>query len=290
MFLRIDHLTRYEYSEPVAFAPHALYLRPRESPRQRLHEFALTVTPAARRIATDDPLDNALDWAFFPPEPRSSTLEVRSTLLVETLDANPFDFFLSPGALNFPFGYDAAERTALAPCLAPRADSPPAPELRRWLDRHLPHPPAETVSFLTALNSATGRALRYGRREEPGIQSAAETLACGSGTCRDYAVFLIELCRALGLAARFVSGYVYEAPDPGAPRPVQPDMHAWAEVYLPGAGWRGVDPTRGILCDDTYVPVAHTATAESVNPIQGTFYAARPVTSQLTHRLMIEKL
>lgn len=290
MFLRLVHLTRYDYSEPVSFAPHALYLRPRETSRQRLHHFALEISPTARRIATNDPLDNALDWAFFAPENPATKLEFRSELLVETLDANPFDFFLKPTALTFPFHYDAAEQTALLPCLTLRADSPAPEFLRAWLEQNLPSPPTETVPFLMAINSAVHRVLAYTRREEQGIQSAADTLARGSGSCRDYAVLLIELCRALGLAARFVSGYLYEPAASGAAPPLSPAMHAWAEVYLPGAGWRGLDATRGIFCDDSFVPLAHAAFAENVNPIQGTFYGPATVTSRLTTILSVEKL
>lgn len=138
MFLRIVHLSRYEYSEAVSFAPHALYLRPRESTRQRLHHFALELTPAARRIATNDPLDNAVDWAYFAVENPATRLEVRSELMVETLDHNPFDFFLKPTALTFPFRYDPAEHIALAPCLTPRADSPAPEFLHAWLEQNLP--------------------------------------------------------------------------------------------------------------------------------------------------------
>ena len=289
MFIRIAHVTRYDYAQPVSFAPHALYLRPRETSRQRLHDFSLEISPSARRIATNDTLDNALDWAFFAAENPATTLQFRSELMVETLDANPFDFFLKPTALSFPFTYDAAEIAALAPCLVPRADSPPAADLREWLNNHLPSPPSETVPFLMALNCAVQSALNYTRRDEQGIQSAAETMARGSGSCRDYAVMLIELCRMQGLAARFVSGYLFEvplanSPDSGAA------MHAWAEIYLPGAGWRGLDATRGIFCDDAFVPVAHSAFAESVNPIQGAFYGPPGVTSQLTTVLRVDKL
>lgn len=290
MFLRLAHLTRYEYSSPVSFAPHALYLRPRETPRQRLHEFRIEISPTARRIATTDPLDNALDWAFFAPENPATRLEFRTELMVETLDSNPFDFFLKPTVLSFPFAYDATEKIALIPSLTPRADSPPREVLLAWLGQHLPSPPAETVPYLIALNGAVHRALTYTRREEQGVQSAAETLSLGSGSCRDYAVFLIELCRALGLAARFISGYLYEPAATGATPALSPAMHAWVEVYLPGAGWRGLDPTRGIFCDDAFVPVAHASFAENVNPIQGTFYGPSNITSQLTTVLSVEKL
>ena len=290
MFIRLTHLTRYDYSQPVGFAPHALYLRPRETSRQRLHHFALEITPAARRIATTDALDNALDWAFFPPADRATRLEFRSELMVETLDANPFDFFLSPNALSFPFVYEDAERVALAPCLVPRADSPPPEVLREWLNGQLPTPPSETVPFLMALNSAVHRALTYTPRDEAGIQSATQTITRRSGSCRDYAAFLIELCRMLGLASRFVSGYLREPKAPNTTAIASQAMHAWAEVYLPGAGWRGLDPTRGIFCDDAFVPVAHAAIAETVSPIQGNFYGSPGVTSQLTTSLSVEKV
>jgi transglutaminase-like putative cysteine protease len=117
-----------------------------------------------------------------------------------------------------------------------------------------------------------------------------QTMSSGGGSCRDYAAFLVELCRALGLAARFVSGYLYEPRPPDGTSAAVQSMHAWAEVYLPGAGWRGLDPTRGIFCDDAFVPVAHAAMAESVNPIQGTFYGLPNTSSRLTTSVSVEKV
>jgi len=289
MFLRATHLTRYTYSQPVSFAPHALYLRPRETPRQRLHNFTLTLTPAAKIVSTGDASENALDWAYYPPTTLATTYDIHTAFLVETLDTNPFDFFLAPTATAFPFAYSPAEQFALAPALTPPA-AEATPLLLAWLSQHLPSRPGDTLALLTALNVAVKNSLRYNRRDEPGIQSAATTLALGSGTCRDYAVLFIELCRHLGLAARFVSGYLYEAqPTAGSPRFPTP-MHAWAEVYLPGAGWRGLDPTHGIFCDDTFISVAHAALAETVNPVQGGFYATHSVTSHLHNEIILEKL
>lgn len=285
MFLRISHLTRYDYSSPVSFAPHALYLRPRESARQRVHDFTLRVSPdPARLITTHDAEDNALDWLYFDAATQSSTLEFCSEFLVETLDTNPFDFFLKPAATQFPFAYEPVERATLAPSLACAT----APEsLGDWLAHHLPSPPADTVDLLAALNSAVRASLTYTRRDEPGIQAAAETLALGRGSCRDYAVLFIELCRHVGLAARFVSGYLHEPPAPDDPNPLPATMHAWAEVFLPGAGWRGLDPTRALFCNDAFVPVAHSAVGEAVNPIQGSFFSPVSVTSRLTTRLTV---
>lgn len=290
MFLRFIHVTRYEYSRPVAFAPHALYLRPRETPRQRLHEYSLTINPAPRRIHTTDSEDNTLEWAWFAPELTVNVLEFRSEFMVETLDANPFDFFLKPTALSYPFSYDAVERHTLAPCLAAQPGTDDT-LLRHWLALHLATPPSDTIQLLGALNSAVRNFLSYNRRDEPGIQTPSETLALCRGSCRDYAVFFIALCRSLGLAARFVSGYLHEPPPPGTINPAPPTTHAWAEVYLPGGGWRGLDPTRGIFCDDSYVAVAHSAVAESVNPIQGGFYTPNgPATSSLSINLTIHRL
>ena len=289
MFLRATHLTRYTYSQAVAFAPHALYLRPRETPRQRLHNFAITLSPTAKLISTGDANENALDWAYYPPATRADTLEIRTEFMVETLDTNPFDFFLAPSANAFPFTYSPAERFALAPALTPPSEATTT-ILRSWLAQHLPNPPTDTLSLLSALNTAVRNALRYTRREEPGIQSAITTLEIGSGSCRDYAVSFIDLCRHLGLAARFVSGYLYEAPPTDGSPGFPPAMHAWAEVYLPGAGWRGLDPTRGIFCDDAFIPVAHAALAETVNPVQGGFYTTGQVTSQLHNEITLERL
>jgi transglutaminase-like putative cysteine protease len=289
MFIRATHLTRYTYSQRVSFAPHALYLRPRETARQRLHEFNLTLTPEAKLVATEDPSGNALTRAYYPPTTVSNILEIRTEFLVETLDENPFDFLLDATASTFPFAYTPNERFALAPALTPPAPAT-IPLLKTWLAQHLPAAPRDPIAFLAALNTGVQNSLRYNRRDEAGIQPAATTLTLGSGSCRDYAVVLIELCRHLGVAARFVSGYLYEAlPTAGATKPT-PALHAWVEVFLPGAGWRGLDPTRGMFCDDAFIAVAHAALAETVNPIQGDFYATGSVTAHLHHEITLVKL
>ena len=144
------------------------------------------------------------------------------------------------------------------------------------------------MPFLTALNTLLFQQLRYTRREEPGIQPSVVTLERSGGACRDYAVLLMECCRTLGLAARFVSGYMF-APSDQDERTAGA-MHAWAEVYLPGAGWCGLDPTHGVWCDEHFIPNAHAAQAESVNPIQGTVYAPGPVSARLFTEVRVERL
>ncbi|MBW8780383.1 MAG: transglutaminase family protein [Verrucomicrobia bacterium] len=284
MKIHVSHLSRYEYDREVSFSPHLLYMRPRENPLLRVNSFGFNISPEAKVIWTRDSHDNLLAWAHFWE--RSHTLSIRSEFVVETLDVNPFDFILKPYALTFPFEYEALYAFNLTPYLAP-----PFPETRaallNWLDEHFVDRPKETVPFLVALNNLVHQTLIYKRRDERGIQPSLTTLQLGTGSCRDYAVLFIELCRTLGIAARFVSGYLF---DPATDSPSTGAMHAWTEVYLPGGGWKGVDPTHGIWCDDAFVPVAHAAVADSVNPIQGSYYAPEPVPSKLTHSVLVEKM
>jgi transglutaminase-like putative cysteine protease len=285
MKLRVSHLTRYEYDREVGFAPHILYLRPRESAEQRLLHHRLTVQPDAKLSHVRDPQDNNFSWAHFWE--KADTLNIRSEFELERHCPNPFDFILKPYAFTFPFRYESVFDFALGPYLAPPFDDTQA-RLRAWLDEHFVERPAETVPYLTALNTLLYRTLRYTRREERGIQPSRQTLDLGGGACRDYAVLFVELVRTLGLAARFVSGYHF-APAGDDHRTVGA-MHAWAEVYLPGGGWRGLDPTHGIWCDDSFIAVAHAAQAEAVNPVQGGIYSPTPVQSRLLTDVLVERL
>jgi transglutaminase-like putative cysteine protease len=287
MLLRVSHLTRYDYSQDVSFSPHVLYLRPRESPLHRLRSFRYELSPKARLVTTQDPQDNVLTLAHFLGH--SSILSFQSDFEIETLDTNPFDFLLKTSAIKYPVTYDKAEQFALAPYLAPPFNETQT-ALRAWVAAHLPDAPPETTPFLAALTSILQESITYVRRETGRSQPSARTLALGSGSCRDFAVLLIETCRTLGFAARFVSGYLYDPPAADAVDPAPGAMHAWVEVYLPGAGWKGLDPTRGIFCDDSFIPVAHAAQADVVTPIQGNYYAAIPVSAKLTTSVVVEKL
>ena len=284
MKIHVSHRTSYAYEREVGFSPHLLYLRPREHALLRVRNFTFNISPDAKVIWTRDYYDNCLAWAHFWD--RAPTLTIRTDFEVETLDTNPFDFILKPYAFNFPFEYEELHAFNLTPYLAP-----PFPETRtgllNWLDEHFVDRPKETVPFLVALNTLLHQTLRYQRRDESGIQPSLTTLRLGSGSCRDYAVLFIELCRTLGIAARFVSGYLY---DPEADSPSAGAMHAWTEVYLPGGGWKGMDPTHGIWCDDAFIPVAHAAVAESINPIQGSYYHPTPVHHELSASVLVEKV
>jgi transglutaminase-like putative cysteine protease len=285
MQLRVSHLTRYDYDRPVEFSSHVLYLRPRESAHARLLRHELTTQPAARLLHLRDTHDNNCTHAHFSGP--ASTLEIRSEFEITNDFANPFDFILKPAACQFPFAYEPVFDFALGPYLAAPFDHTRT-ILLAWLDKYFTGRPAGTVPFLTALNTLLFQQLRYTRREEPGIQPSVVTLERGGGACRDYAVLLVECCRTLGLAARFVSGYMF-APSDQDERTAGA-MHAWAEVYLPGAGWCGLDPTHGVWCDEHFIPIAHAAQAESVNPIQGTVYAPGPVSARLFTEVRVERL
>lgn len=261
MKLSITHITRYDYDREVSFGPHLLYLRPRESPQLRVDSFSLSLEPAARLHWMRDDFDNFTGSAHFAST--ASVLAIGSHCGVETSDRSPFDFVLRDYAINFPFDYEPLHRQNLAAYLGLPVAADQA-QLRAWVRQRMPETVHDTVGWLVALNRTIFTSLHYARRDKPGIQSASTTMRSGTGTCRDYATLLIACARTHGLAARFVSDYVHDAATAGT---AAGEMHAWSEVYLPGAGWLGVDPTHGVVCGDTYVPVAHAAVAESLNPI-----------------------
>jgi transglutaminase-like putative cysteine protease len=282
MRLKISHVTRYEYDHAVQFHPHLLYLRPRENPLLSIESFDLSFSPHARIRWMRDDFDNLPASAHF--DESASCLQIAAHSEVTTTDAEPFDFLLRDYALGFPFEYEPLHRFNLGiylqlPTLAVQT------AIRRWLEQALIAPPLDTVGWLFALAGCLSRELSYRNRQEEGIQSALETLNSKSGACRDFAALFVACARTYGVAARFVSGYMFDAAAEGAPG----EMHAWVEVYLPGAGWRGLDPTHGIFCHNTYVPVAHAVVAESVNPIQGAFFSATPVQVAMSTNVRITR-
>ncbi len=285
MKFSVTHLTRYQYEQAVAFSPHALYLRPRETPLHRVTRFTFNISPSFKLTHTRDSYDNTLTWLHLWD--RADALSIRSECEIETLEVNPFDFILRLDATKFPFNYTPAEQFALTPYLATPFEGN-HPLLRNWLDEHYVERPAETVAFLTGLNTVLYCHLNYKRRDDPGVQSPVKTLELTTGNCRDYAMLLVDMCRALGFASRFVSGYFHTYPEDN--RVSAGAMHAWAEIYLPGAGWRGLDPTHGIFTTSAYIPIAHARHAEEVSPIQGSFFSTVPTSSQLTTRLLIERI
>ena len=274
----------------MGFGEHSLFLRPRESQVIHVDSFALETKPAGKVRWVRDCFNNVVAVVSFGLE-ESAELAFHCKMTFEVAEENPFDFILESRAGDFPFSYDEKEKSALGPYLK-------AEEAARWpvLDWARvalgdPSKKRETISVLTDLNLAIHRQIAYEQRDEEGTQSPNETLERGRGACRDMAELFVATSRHLGLAARFVSGYLYEPPQPDGTsgfNVAAGSMHAWAEVYLPGAGWRGFDPTNGLLTDHHFLPAAVANRPEWVSPIQGRYFHAGSVDSEMRVVLTIE--
>jgi transglutaminase-like putative cysteine protease len=267
----LNHLTHYRYDRPISLSPQVVRLRPAPHSRTPILSYSLKVTPAQHFVNwQQDPQANYLARLVFPEKTREFCVEV--DLVVSMSVINPFDFFPEPYATTFPFQYEAWQQEELEPYLH---RLPLTPLLQRFLAT-VPTAPRASVDFLVDLNQQVQRAVGYVIRLEPGVQSPEETLTLARGSCRDSAWLLVQLLRHLGLAARFVSGYLIQlVPDvksldgPSGTDHDFTDLHAWCEVYLPGAGWIGLDPTSGLFAGEGHIPLACSPQPSSAAPITG---------------------
>lgn len=267
----LNHVTHYKYDRPVNLGPQTVRLRPAPHSRSKVVSYSLRVEPAKHFINwQQDPFANFQARLVFP-EP-TTEFKVTVDLVVEMAVYNPFDFFLEPSAEKFPFRYAPEVAEELVPYLA---CEPLTPLVAAYLEK-IDRKPRATIDFLVALNQQVQRDVRYLIRMEPGVQAPEQTLELASGSCRDSGWLLVQLLRRLGLAARFVSGYLIQLKadvkaldGPSGTEVDFTDLHAWCEVYLPGAGWIGLDPTSGLLAGEGHIPLACTPQPSGAAPIEG---------------------
>ena len=267
----LHHVTHYQYDRFVALDPQVVRLRPAPHCRSNIISYSLQVEPAEHFINwQQDPFSNYLGRLVFPK--KTQELKITVDLVVEMSVYNPFDFFLTPSAETYPFRYTESSETELAPYLVRERLTP----LFKKYFESINLSSMRTIDFLVQINQRLSNDIRYLIRMEPGVQSPEQTLAKASGSCRDSAWLMVQLLRHCGLAARFVSGYLIQlTPDvksldgPSGTEVDFTDLHAWCEVYLPGAGWIGLDPTSGLLAGEGHIPLACTPQPSSAAPIEG---------------------
>ncbi|MCB1614752.1 MAG: transglutaminase family protein, partial [Pseudomonadales bacterium] len=267
----IRHNTYYSFDRAVSLSPHVVRLRPAPHCRTPIHSYSLKVKPDKHFLNwQQDAFGNFLASLVFPEKTR--TLGVEVEVIMDMTVINPFDFFLNDYAETFPFRYPVALKKDLTPYLKKISQG----SLFEKLLNSVSAEECRTIDFLVSVNQLVQQNVQYAIRLEPGVQTPEETLELQKGSCRDSAWLLVQLLRHLGLAARFASGYLVqlmpdEKPLEGPAGAVADftDLHAWCEVFLPGAGWVGLDPTSGLFCGEGHIPLACTPDPVSAAPIEG---------------------
>jgi len=266
--LTVRHATTYRYSAPVVFGQHRLMLRPRDSHDLRLIGAELALSPPGTVRWMHDVFSNSVALVDFSSA--AAELNIVSTLTIERYGLARLEFRIAPEAETYPFMHSADDRTDLGRLR--ERHYPDRGEVEEWARSFIIETPANTFNLLSTMNGAMRGSFEYRAREEEGTQTPVETLERKSGTCRDYALLFIEAARALGFGARFVSGYLYDPSlDGGEAMQGAGATHAWAEIYLPGAGWIEFDPTNGLVAGENLIRVAVTRDPSQAMPISGSF-------------------
>ncbi len=278
MRYHISHTTTYIYTQPVLLQLHTLRLLPRSDSWQKLHSFSLAVEPNPFKISQITDLDgNTIAQLWFQEATEHLNLQV--TTEVETYQTNPFDYLLEPWATKLPIDYPSSLLCQLQPYQQSYGLVPDSAIAQLAQDLYQ-DVQGDTITFLTALNQHLYETCEYTIRDTGNPWPAGVTLRQKRGSCRDLAVLFMEVCRAVGLAARFVSGY-----QEGDPKQNNRHLHAWAEVYLPGGGWRGYDPTHGLAVADRHVALVATALPSYATPVSGNFTPVKPILNGKGHSI-----
>jgi transglutaminase-like putative cysteine protease len=263
----IHHHTQYDYDRMVSLSPHLIRLRPVAHSRASIESYTLTIQPANHVVHwQQDPFGNFIARVDFWEPMQSMSIDVDIVAGLEPI--NPFDFFLDTYAISFPFAYDAQLKKDLSPYLDVTEQGE---HFNQWLQT-IDQTTQGTIDFLIELNKRIFLDIAYTTRMEPGVQTVEETLDLAIGSCRDSGWLLVQALRQFGLAARFVSGYLAQVvpKDPSELKENSLALHAWAEVFIPGAGWIGLDPTSGMLATEGHIPLACTSEPTGAAPVTGT--------------------
>lgn len=270
----IRHYTKYEYERPISLSAQVIRLRPAPHSRTHIKGYSLNIKPENHFINwQQDPFGNYLARIVFPEKVKFFEIDVE--VIADMVVINPFDFFVEDYAGEFPFDYDPSVQKQLGPYLEKLEAGPQLMKLVQRAESLLKED-TRTVDYLVAINQLIHGELRYNVRMEPGVQTCEETLGLGSGSCRDFAWLLVQVLRHVGLASRFASGYLVQLKSdeksldgPSGPEEDFTDLHAWAEVYVPGAGWIGLDSTSGLFAGEGHIPLACTPSPQDAAPISG---------------------
>ncbi|MFI1743762.1 DUF2126 domain-containing protein [Thalassobellus sediminis] len=267
----ISHKTTYKYDRPVSLSPHIFRLRPAPHSRTPIEAYSIKITPENQFFNwQQDPFGNYLARLIFPEKTTELSIDVEIIADLKTI--NPFDFFVEEYAEEYPFTYNETTKKELLPYLEITDKGKLLEDFIKTID----YTPRKTIYFLIDINRKIYEYLNYNIRMDPGVQTCEETLNQKNGSCRDYAWLFVQTLRHLGFGARFVSGYLVQLKSdeksldgPSGPEEDFTDLHAWAEVYLPGAGWIGFDATSGLLAGEGHIPLACTPSFESAAPVSG---------------------
>ncbi len=283
MKLGLRYQATYRYEEAVGFSPHEVRLFPRSDRFSRVRRLDFSTTPKATIRYSRDVFENIVASCFFPE--RAKEISFKLSLNLDLDEKDPFHFILERDAVELPFEYDKA----IAKLLAPYRERRVKPDLvvPGWKPP-TSQKPRGTVSALVELNSRLHECIGYERREEGGALPPEETLRRGRGACRDVTVLMAEILRQMGLAARLTSGYLRES-DAETKR-AEGSLHAWTEVYLPGAGWVGLDATNGVFCNHNFIAAAVGLTPGDITPISGVYYHDKGVPTEMTAKLQLINL
>ncbi|BDA80578.1 IMP dehydrogenase [Leptospira kobayashii] len=285
----LTHITTYKYDKRIELSPHVIRLRPAPHTKNNIVSYSLNILPEEKFLNwQQDPFGNYLARLVF--NEKTNIFQVAVDLVVDMKVINPFDFFVEAKAEKVPFEYDRILKKELAPYLKPKKPTKLLADYLKTIDRT----PRRTIDFLVGLNQKIYTDIGYIIRMEPGVQAPEITLKKRMGSCRDSSYLLVQILRNLGLAARFVSGYLIQLKadvksldGPSGAEQDFTDLHAWAEVYLPGAGWVGLDPTSGLFTGEGHIPLAATPEPESAGPISG---AAERAKTEFSFHMGVERI